>query len=77
MSDGLSGVRADQRHSYSSLEKIAMRIRKNLNYPTGNAIKALDLFENLHKVAIKMRDGRLIRLEGGVVSLEDSEGYTR
>src|ERR1700674_60538 len=77
MSDGLSGVRADQRHSYSSLEKIAMRIRKNLNYPTGNAIKALDLFENLHKVAIKMRDGRLIRLEGGVVSLEDSEGQTR
>jgi Zn-dependent peptidase ImmA (M78 family) len=77
MSNGLAGVRADQRCSYSSLEKVAARIRENLNYPIGTAIKALDLFENLHKVAIKMRGGRLIRLEGGVIALEDSEGYTR
>ena len=28
-------------------------------------------------VGIKMRDGRLIPLENGVVALEDSEGYTR
>lgn len=75
MSDGLSGVHADPKYSYRSLEQVAMRIRKNLNYPADKAINALHLFEDLHKVGIKMRDGRLIPLMQGVVSLEDSEGY--
>jgi uncharacterized protein DUF955 len=77
MNGGLAGVRADQKYSYRTLEKVAAGIRMNLNYPITEAINALDLFENLHKVAIKMRDDRLIGLEQGVIALEDSEGYTR
>jgi predicted transcriptional regulator len=77
MSAGLSGVRADQKYSYRSLEKVGERIRKSLDYDPNQAIKPLDLFEHLYKVSIRMRDGKLIPLENGVVALEDSEGYTR
>jgi Zn-dependent peptidase ImmA (M78 family) len=77
MSDGLSGVRADEKHSYRSLEKVAMRIRRNLNYPADRAINALDLFEDLHNVSVETRGGRVIPLTQGIVSLEDSEGFTR
>jgi predicted transcriptional regulator len=77
MSAGLSGVRADRKYSYRTLERVSERIRKNLNYDPDRAINSLDLFEHLYKVGIKMRDGGLIPLEHGVVALEDSEGYTR
>jgi hypothetical protein len=52
-------------------------IRQSLNYDPTRAINPLDLFENLYKVGINMRGGRVIPLESGVVALEDSEGYTR
>lgn len=77
MSDALSGIRADRSYSYAKLERVAARIRKNLDYPADKAINALDLFENLDKVSAKMSDDVLIGLEGGVIPLEGSEGYTR
>jgi Zn-dependent peptidase ImmA (M78 family) len=77
MSAGLSGVRADRKYSYRSLEKLGEGIRKSLSYNPNQAINPLDLFEHLYKVSIKMNNGRLIPLENGVVALEDSEGYTR
>jgi Zn-dependent peptidase ImmA (M78 family) len=77
VSSGLSGVRADRKQSYRSLEKMGEGIRKSLDYDPRQAINPLDLFEHLYKVSIRMNDGRLIPLENGVVALEDSEGYTR
>jgi Zn-dependent peptidase ImmA (M78 family) len=77
MSSGLSGIRADHKHSYRSLEKMGQKIRRTLEYDPNQPINPLDLFEHLYKVAIKMSDGGLIPLENGVVALEDSEGYTR
>ena len=77
MSTGLSGVRADRKVSYRSLERLASGVRKALDYPSDRAIDPLQLFENLDKIEITANDGRLIPMSGGVVSLEGSEGYTR
>jgi hypothetical protein len=77
MSKGLSGVRADQKLSYRALEKAAAYVRQKLNFPADEAIEPLRLFEDLHELSMKQGDGTVIPLRGGVISLEDSEGYTR
>src|SRR5262245_7568246 len=77
MSKGLSGVRADRSYSYRKLEALAAYVRKQLNIPSAQAIDPLQLFEDLHEISIKQASGKEIPLRGGVISLEDSEGYTR
>jgi hypothetical protein len=77
MSKGLSGVRADHKLSYRALETAAAYVRQQLNFPADEPIDPLRLFEDLHESSIKQRDGSVIPLRGGVISLEDSEGYTR
>lgn len=76
MSRGLSGVRADRKYSYQDLEAVARVIRGYLKLEPDEAIDALRLFEDLHHISIKMSDGSVIPFRGGVVALEDSEGYT-
>ena len=77
MSKGLSGVRADNKYSYRKLEAFAAYVRKELKFDAGQAIDPLRLFEDLHQIGIKKSDGKLIPLRGGVIAVEDSEGYTR
>jgi Zn-dependent peptidase ImmA (M78 family) len=77
MTNGLSGVRADQTFSYRALERAADRVREYLRFPVDRAIDTLRLFEDLHEISIRLRDGTVIPFRGGVVALEDSEGYTR
>jgi Zn-dependent peptidase ImmA (M78 family) len=70
----LTGVRADNKYSYKKLESIADHVRKVLEFGSEEAIDPLRLFEDLHGISI-MHAGKRIPLRGGVVSLEDSEGY--
>jgi Zn-dependent peptidase ImmA (M78 family) len=73
----LSGVRADRKYSYRALEQFAAHVREVLKYDPDDAIDALRLFEDLHQIKIKLSDQRVIPFRSGVISLEDSEGYTR
>src|SRR3977135_1099770 len=77
MTRGLSGVRADRTYSYRKLETFAAFVRKQLSLLPGEAINPLQLFEDLHDISIQQSSGKVIPLRGGVISLEDSEGYTR
>jgi len=77
MNRGLSGVRADQKRSYRSLEKYAHVIREHLKLAPLDSLNALQLFENLDEISITTNDGKEIPFRSGVVALEDSEGYTR
>ena len=77
MIKGHSGVRADQKRSYRGLERVGRLIRKHLKLSPLDALDALQLFENLDEISIKMNDGREIPFRSGVVALEDSEGYAR
>jgi len=77
MSKGLSGVRADQKFSYRAMEQAATYVREQLKFPADEALDPLRLFEDLHEISIGQRDGTAIPLRGGVITLEDSEGYTR
>src|ERR1700722_10722809 len=72
-----SGVRADRGFSYRDLEMFAGAVRKYLGLAPDDALDALHLFENLDEVTIKTGDGRVVPLRGGIVALEDTEGYTR
>lgn len=76
MTKALSGVRADHKFSYRDLEVLAKLIREHLNIPPDQAIDTLRLFEDLHEVSIQMSNGTVIPFRGGVIALEDSEGYT-
>jgi Zn-dependent peptidase ImmA (M78 family) len=76
MSNPLSGVRADQTFSYRLLEDVANYIRHHLKYPDNQPIDTLRVFEDLHEISIKLRDGTVVPFRGGVIDL-DSEGYTR
>jgi Zn-dependent peptidase ImmA (M78 family) len=76
MSKPLSGVCADQKYSYRKLESIAAHVREQLNFTDDQAIDPLRLFEDLHCIRIQQGNGRMIPLRGGVIELEDSEGYT-
>jgi len=77
MSKGLSGVRADHKFSYAEMERAATYVRQQLKFPADEAIDPLRLFEDLHEISIRHRDETVIPLRGGVIMLEDSEGYTR
>ena len=77
MSKPLSGVRADQKYSYCKLESVAAYVREQLKFEPGQAIDPLRLFEDLHCIQVKQTNGTIIPLRGGVVELEDSEGYTK
>jgi Zn-dependent peptidase ImmA (M78 family) len=77
MSKGLSGVRADNKYSYRKLEAFAAYVREELKFAPGQAIDPLRLFEDLHQISIRRSDGKIIPLRGGVIAVEDSEGYTR
>ena len=76
MPKGLSGVRADRGYSYKAIERVATSIREQLEVPPAEAISALDLFEGLDDLAVRDSSGRAIPLRGGVIRLEDSEGFT-
>jgi hypothetical protein len=77
MTRGLSGVRADGSWSYRRLEGLAAHVREQLDLRADEAIDPLELFEDLHEISISRSNGVEIPLRGGVISLEDSEGYTR
>jgi Zn-dependent peptidase ImmA (M78 family) len=77
MTKGLSGVRSDNKFSYRKLEAFATYVRQELKFAPGQAIDALRLFEDLHEISITKSDGKVIPLRGGVIAVEDSEGYTR
>lgn len=59
MTKGLSGVRADQKRSYRSLEKYACHVREHLKLAPLDALNALQLFENLDEIGITMNDGNM------------------
>ena len=77
MNNSLSGVRADHKFSYRELEKVAEQARRQLNFEPDESINPLRLFEDLHCIRLRKADGTVIPLRGGVIELEDSEGYTR
>src|SRR5580658_7399012 len=77
MSKSLSGVRADHKCSYQHLERVAEHAREQLKFQPDEAIDPMRLFEDLHCIQIRKSDGVLVPLRGGVIDLEDSEGYTR
>jgi hypothetical protein len=72
----LAGVKADNSYSHKKLEGIAGHVRRVLKFGSDEAIDPLRLFEDLHDISIKSA-GRTIPLRGGVIDLEDSEGYAR
>lgn len=75
MSKTLTGVRADNKYSYSKLENWASYVRQQLDFDPDAALDPLRLFEDLHEISISRADGTVIPLRGGVIGLEDSEGY--
>lgn len=77
MTKALNGVRADRKSSYRELESVAAYVRRQLKFAPDQAIDPLRLFEDLHRIGIKQANGRMIPLRGGVIALENSEGYTR
>jgi Zn-dependent peptidase ImmA (M78 family) len=77
MSKELAGVRADNKYSYRKLESITANVRQELKFTPDQAIDSLRLFEDLHELSITKSDGKVIPLRGGVIAVEDSEGYTR
>ncbi len=77
MSKELAGVRADNKYSYRKLESIAAYARQELKFTPDQAIDSLRLFEDLQEISITKSDGKVIPLRGGVIAVEDSEGYTR
>jgi len=76
MTKPLAGVRADHNYSYSKLEAVAAYVRQQLKFSPDQAIDPLQLFEDLHELSITS-NGKAIPLRGGVIALENSEGYTR
>ena len=77
MPKGLSGVRADRGYSYKRLEQIAAYVREQLNFAPADAINALDLFEGLDDIAVQDRTRQPIPLRGGVIAIEDTEGFAK
>ena len=77
MLKGPSGVRADRGYSYRKLEVFAASVRERLSVPQEQAIDPLQVFEELHEISILRSNGKELPLRGGVVALEDSEGYAR
>jgi Zn-dependent peptidase ImmA (M78 family) len=70
-----TGVRADHKYSYKKLEKLAVYVRQKLQFRLDVALDPLRLFEDLHELSTSCASGQVIPLRGGVVKLENSEGY--
>ena len=77
MSKELVGVRADYPYSYRQLEKLAAYVRRQLGVSPHEAIAPLKLFEGLDDITIHRRSEQPVPLRHGVISIEDSEGYTK
>ncbi len=71
------GVRADRPYSYRKLEKVAAYVRKQLGMSPDEKIEPLKFFEGLDEIRIHRRSGEPLPLRYGVISIEDSEGYTK
>ena len=76
ISQGLLGVRADRGYSYQDLEKIAARVRDQLNCSPTEAIDSLWLFDGLD-IEVQDGTGQYIPIRGGVIELNDSEGFSK
>lgn len=76
MSQELSGVRADRGYSYKSLEEIAANVRDGLHCSSTEAINTLRLFDGL-AIAVHDGTGQDIPIRGGVIELDDSEGFSK
>lgn len=76
MRQGLTGARADRGYSYQNLEEISAGVREQLGYTPTEAIDTLQLFEGLD-IRVKDKAGRKIPIRGGVIELNDSEGYAK
>ncbi len=76
MSQGHLGVRADSGRSYIGLEKVAARARATLNWPPTEAIDTLRLFDGL-SITVQARTGQVIPIQGNVIELNDSEGFSK
>ena len=76
MWQGLTGVRADCGYSYRDLEKVAAYVRKRLDYSPTEAIDPLLLFDGLD-IQLTIGTGQEIPIRGGVIELDDSEGYAK
>lgn len=77
MNKQLSGVRADHKLSYRTIEVYAVQARQYLKLSPFDALNPLSLFENLDLIRIRLRNASVIPLRNGVEALEDSEGYAR
>ena len=75
-SQGLSGVRADRGYSYQRLEKIATYVRNQLSCSPTEALNALRLFDCLD-ITVRDRTGQEFPVRGGVIELNDSEGFSK
>jgi len=75
MSKSLSGVRADHKLSYAKLEKRAEYVREVLGIASDSHIDPAKLFEDLDEISVTSGNVS-IPLRGGVIEIEDSEGYT-
>jgi Zn-dependent peptidase ImmA (M78 family) len=76
MKSVLSGIRADRSYSYKALEKAARNVRNYLDLSPEVPVDALQLFEDLDQIRIKVSDESIIPLRERVDLLEN-EGYTR
>ena len=76
MTQELSGVRADRGYSYRKLEEMATNVRVLLNHPPTEAINTLRLFDGL-EIKGRVRTGQFIPIQGGVIEIKDSEGFSK
>ena len=70
-----SGVPADRGYSYLKIERLATRVRAKLELIPTAPINTMQLFDS-PDITAKSRSGQEIPLQGGVIELEDSEGFT-
>ena len=76
MSQRHLGVRADRGRSYRTLEKAAAHVRDRLHCPPTEAIDTLRLFDGL-SITVHTKAGRDIPIQGSVIELNDSEGFSK
>ena len=72
----LSGVRADRGYSYKSLEKIASYVRELLSCSPIEAINMRLIFDGLD-IEVQDGGGQNLPIRGGVVQVNDTEGYSK
>ena len=70
-----SGIPADRGYSYRKIERLATRVRAKLELIPTAPINTMQLFDR-PDITAKGRSGQEIPLQGGVIELEDSEGFT-